>query len=560
MEEKVDNKKKIIIISSVIGALTAIIVAVVLIIIFAHGGSDEVSKISINLSDASSLKTYTSDDYDSFKSDYDNNSLPAVYVTEFLFDGVGMYKTYDLDDFIEDGNDAKVKALSAQVFNISASGDFEFTGETTGGMIAVNTNNLNGDVNIILNGVKLDTDSKKIPAIYIYNKDITYDEHKVMIKTAEGTENYLEGGKFKKVSLVDKDSLADYADKYSGDASTWYQEYSNYYGVYTAEEIENILFAKVTADSEDLADGDPYYFYKGAGAISSDVDLYFEGTGILNVVSKNKEGIETKGNLSFVGGTGDYIINAEDDCLNTTTESTVSGAHNALYINVKSLRAIVSLEADEGDAIDSNGTLTIDGGNIIALAKPGADAGLDAEKGTYINGGTIIATGNMFDAISSESKQNFLALSFSEAVDINDVIRFTNSDGQETFVHETNRAYTNLVYSSSALVDGEYTLTKNDELMGYASTGNMGGMGPGGVGEPGEMGEPGERPDDMNQPGETPPEKPDGEMPGGASGEMPPEMPNGEIPGGINGAATNKTFTISGISNLFSGIAVYSGE
>ncbi|MDO4759785.1 MAG: carbohydrate-binding domain-containing protein [Candidatus Saccharibacteria bacterium] len=550
MEEKVDNKKKIIIISSIVGVLTAIIVAVVLTIIFARGGSDDANKISINLGDTSSLKTYTSDDFDSFKSDYNNNSLPAVYVTEFLFDGVGMYKTYDLDDFIEDGNDAKVKALSAQVFNISASGDFEFTGEITGGMIAVNTNNLKGDINIILNGVKIDTDSKKIPAVYVYNKDITYDEHKVTIKTAEGTENYLEGGKFKKVSLVDKDSLANYADKYSGDANTWYQEYSNYYGVYTAEEIENILFAKATADSEDLADGDPYYFYKGAGAISSDIDLYFEGTGILNVVSKNKEGIETKGNLSFTGGTGDYIINAEDDCLNTTTKSTVSGAHNALYINVKSLRAIVSLEADEGDAIDSNGTLTIDGGNIVALAKPGADAGLDSEKGTYINGGTIIATGNMFDAISSESKQNFLALSFSEAVDINDVIRFTNSDGQEIFVHETNRAYTNLVYSSSALIDGEYTLTKNDELMGYASTGNMGGMG-----QPG--GEPGGMPGEMGEPGETPPEMPDGEMPGGVSG-TPPEMPGGEMPGDANGAATNKTFTISGISNLFSGVAVYS--
>ena len=544
MEEKVDNKKKIIIISSIIGVLTAIIVAVVLTIIFARGGSDDADKISINLGDTSSLKTYTSDDYDSFKSDYDNNSLPAVYVTEFLFDGVGMYKTYDLDDFIEDGNDAKVKALSAQVFNISASGDFEFTGEITGGMIAVNTNNLKGDINIILNGVKLDTDSKKIPAVYVYNKDITYDEYKVTIKTAEGTENYLEGGKFKKVSLIDKNSLANYADKYSGDASAWYQEYSNYYGVYTAEEIENILFAKVAADSEDLADGDPYYFYKGAGAISSDIDLYFEGKGILNVVSKNKEGIETKGSLSFIGGTGDYIINAEDDCLNTTTKSTVSGAHNALYINVKSLKAIVSLEADEGDGIDSNGTLTIDGGKITAFAKPGADAGLDSEKGTYINGGTIIATGNMFDAISSESKQNFLALLFSEAVDINDVISFMNGDGQEIFIHETNRAYTNLVYSSDSLVDGDYTLTKNGELMGYASTGNMGGMGPGGMGEPGEM--PG---------GEQPPEKPDGEMPGGASGEMPPEMP-----GDMNGAATNKTFTISGISNLFSGVAIYSGE
>lgn len=546
------EQKKKIIIGAVAGAVTCLLMIIILIIVL-NSGSTGSPKFSINLDDTSSLKTYAADDFDAFEFDYQNGTLPEVYVTEFLFDGVSTYKAPDLDDFIEDGNGAKIKTLSTTVFNINTSGEVEITGSITGGMIAVNSNNLDGDLKIILNGVSLDTDSKKIPAVYVYNKDITYDEHKVTIKTAEGTENYLEGGKFKKVSLVDKNSLADYASKYSGDASTWYQEYSNYYGVYTAEEIENILFAKVAADSEDLADGDPYYFYKGAGAISSDIDLYFEGTGILNVVSKNKEGIETKGSLSFTGGTGDYIINAEDDCLNTTTKSTVPGAHNALYINVKSLRAIVSLEADEGDAIDSNGTLTIDGGNIVALAKPGADAGLDSEKGTYINGGTIIATGNMFDAISSESKQNFLALSFSEAVDINDVIRFTNSDSQEIFVHETNRAYTNLVYSSSALVDGEYTLTKNDELMGYASTGNMGGMG-----QPG--GEPGGMPGEMGQPGETPPEKPDGEMPGGASGEMPPEMPGGETPSGMNGAATNKTFTISGISNLFSGVAVYSEE
>lgn len=561
MEEKVNNKKKIIIISSIIGALTAIIVAVVLTIVFARGGSNDTNKISINLGDTSNLKTYTSDDYDSFKSDYNNNSLPAVYVTEFLFDGVGMYKTYDLDDFIEDGNDAKVEALSATVFNVNTTGDVEISGEITGGMIAVNTNNLNGDVNIILNGVKLDTDSKKIPAVYVYNKDITYDEHKVTIKTADGTENYLEGGKFKKVSLIDKNSLADYASKYSGDASTWYQEYSNYYGVYTAEEIENILFARVTADSEDLADGDPYYFYKGAGAISSDIDLYFEGQGYLEVTSKNKEGIEAKGSLSFTGGTGDYIINAEDDCLNTTTKSTVSGAHNALYINVKSLRAIVSLEADEGDAIDSNGTLTIDGGNIVALAKPGADAGLDSEKGTYINGGTILAAGNMFDAISGESKQAFIGLLFGETVSEGDVVVLTSSDGAEIFSHTTDRAYTNLVYSSANLVNGDYALTKNGVLMGYASTGNMGGMG-----QPG--GQPGEMPD-----GEAP-EMPNGEAPNGQPGEA-PEMPADDTSfsggdmnmGGMDmsgmdmgGAATNKTFVISGISNLFSGVATYSGE
>ena len=38
---------------------------------------------------------------------------------------------------------------------------------------------------------------------------------------------------------------------------------------YANEEVNNILFAKVEADSEDLNDGDPYYFYKASGAISS---------------------------------------------------------------------------------------------------------------------------------------------------------------------------------------------------------------------------------------------------------------------------------------------------
>ena len=579
------NKKLIIGVVSA-GAVFVIALITTLILVLTH----RVPKISFSLNDID-IKTYTAEDFDTFKTDYENKNLPEVYVTEFLFDGVGMYKTYDLDDFIEDGNDTKVKALSAKVFNINTVGDVEISGELTGGMIAVDTNDLKGDLNIILNSVKLDTDSKKIPAIYVYNKDITYDTYKVTIKTAEGTENYLEGGKFKKVSLVDKDSLSDYKEKYSGDAATWYADYTNYYGVYTSDEIEKILFAKVQADQEDLQDGDPYYFYKGAGAISSDVDLYFDGKGLLEVVSKNKEGIETKGSLSFIGGTGDYVISAEDDCLNTTTKATVEGAHNALLIDVKSLKAVVSLDADEGDAIDSNGTLTINGGEIIAIAKPGADAGLDSEKGTYINGGTIIATGDMFDAISSDSTQRFLGLSFSGSVQAGDVVKFINSDGTEVFSHTTDRSYTNLVYSSDKLAEGDYTLMKNDVLFGYSKTGsnNLGGQPqgmPGGempngeapTGERPEMpegeapnGEPPAKPEGEDQGSEPPakpegevsnddrPEMPNGEAPNGERPEMPNgEMPNGEIPGMTS--AANKTFAISGISNLFSGVAAYVEE
>jgi len=100
-------------------------------------------------------------------------------------------------------------------------------------------------------------------------------------------------------------------------------------------QIKKILFATVNADNEDLSDGDPVNYYKASGAISSDIDLYFEGTGYLEVTSKNKEGVETKGNLTFSGGTGDYVINAQDDCLNTTTDSKeINNARNTLTIDV----------------------------------------------------------------------------------------------------------------------------------------------------------------------------------------------------------------------------------
>ena len=326
---------------------------------------------------------------------YNSNNLPSVYITDFLYDGVSSVKTPDLDDFIDNNsNDTKINTLEIKVININTTGNIEFSGSIKGVMIGVNTNNVNGNINIILNNASIDTDSKKAPAIYVYNKDKNYTDCIVTIKTLSGTKNYIEGGKLKKVSLIGSDELSNYSSYYSNDSLSNYNKYTSYYGIYTSEQIKNILFATVQADSEDLQDGDPYYFYKASGAISSDIDLYFEGEGYLSVTSKNKEGIETKGNLTFAGGTGDYEIVAQDDCLNTTTANS-NGAivRNDLTIDVNSLLAYVDTEADEGDAIDSNGKLIINGGTIYAFAHPSsADAGLDSVIGTYINGGTVIAT------------------------------------------------------------------------------------------------------------------------------------------------------------------------
>ena len=416
------------------------------------------------------ITEYTS--LEEFLAVYKANNLPDIYITNFLFDGVSSVKTPDLDDFIENGsNDTKIKTLEITVINVNMTGDIEFSGEIKGAMIGVDTNNKKGNINLILNNVTLDTDSKKAPAIYVYNKDKNYTDCKVTINALKGTKNYLEGGKLKKVSLLGSDELSKYTSYYSGDSLNNYNNYTAYYGIYTSEEISNILFATVTADNEDLQDGDPYYFYKASGAISSDIDLYFQGEGYLKVTSKNKEGIETKGNLTFSGGTGDYEIIAEDDCLNTTTANG-NNVRNDLTIDVNSLLAMVSEDADEGDAIDSNGKLIINGGTIYAIAHPSSpDAGLDSGNGTYINGGVVIASGNMVDEISSDSKQKYLYANFNQQISAGTLIVIKDQNDEIITAFKTDRTIGNLVYSSPKLNYQSYKVYTGGEIDGEETNG-----------------------------------------------------------------------------------------
>ena len=145
--------------------------------------------------------------------------------------------------------------------------------------------------------------------------------------------------------------------------------------------------------------------------------------------------------------------------------------HNDILIDVSSLLASVSFDADEGDAIDSNGTLTINGGKIFAFANPNSgDAGLDSQNGTYINGGTIIATGNMSDAISNESKQNYLFASF-QTVNADTLITIKDQDDKIITAFQTGRKIQNLFYSSSDLKAKSYKLYTGGTIEGEEENG-----------------------------------------------------------------------------------------
>ena len=213
------NKYRII---SIISLVLAIIIVIMLVtkLVIKNLNSESIKVDLTNLTyaekkESTSIKTYNDDNYLEFLSDYSNNNLPSIYVTTFLFDGVGKYKPYDLDDFTEEGNDTSIDPLEITAININTTGDIELSGELVGGMLAINTNNIKDDINILLNNVKIDTDSKKVPVVYVYNKDITYTDNKVTIKALKDSKNYLEGGKLKKVSLLPSDNLTEYTSRYS---------------------------------------------------------------------------------------------------------------------------------------------------------------------------------------------------------------------------------------------------------------------------------------------------------------------------------------------------------
>ena len=309
------------------------------------------------------------------------------------------------------------------------------------------------------------------------------------------------------------------------------------------------------------------------GALYSYRSMNIEGdSGVLNITS-GFEGMNSELHLTINGG--NVNINSQDDGINVNEDGvsvlTVSGGNLHICAGLGS----------EGDGIDSNGYLVINGGTVISAANPGADSGMDSDKGSYVFGGTVVSLGSTMDWAKSDSStaQAILNMRFASSQSADEAIIITDKDDKVIFAYDpdkdeamgkNSRTYSGAVLSSPALkvgdtvriyvggnVEGEEqngvydasTVKNFDGAARQCYSGNaVGGFGGGGQRpdfEGGEFG--GERP-----------EMPEGQRPDmqgdGDFGGQRPQM--GDF-SQQNGAATctyTNEFTLSETVNAFSGV------
>ena len=120
-----------------------------------------------------------------------------------------------------------------------------------------------------------------------------------------------------------------------------------------------------------------------------------------------------------------------------------------------------------GDGVDSNGNLTINGGEVyIDGPSDGGNSAIDYgdNAAAYINGGTVVAVGSsdMVEAFDDSSEQAVMSVSVS-AGSAGDEIKLLDSDGNELISFTAAKTYDAVIISTADLAQGEtYTLVTGD--------------------------------------------------------------------------------------------------
>lgn len=120
--------------------------------------------------------------------------------------------------------------------------------------------------------------------------------------------------------------------------------------------------------------------YANPKALSAEGNLYVYG-GDINIYTENDggEGLESKDTVYIKDG--NIIIDTYDDAINGKSHIQIDGG--ILYANSRG-----------NDAVDSNGTITINGGFMVASGQTAPEGAFDCDNNTFkVTGGTVVGVG-----------------------------------------------------------------------------------------------------------------------------------------------------------------------
>ena len=451
----------------------------------------------------------------------------AVYVAnDIVFYLEGQDFTYGEGEAEDEHSQAEADAHT--VVHITKPGNYVLSGKLSAGQIAVDLGkdakkDSEAVVTLILNGA--DITCSVAPGVIFYNVYECGDDD---------AEN----------ATKDVDTSAAGANVIIADSSV-----NSVNGSYVARIYESVELNEAgteVIDSKKLHKYDAAFYSKRSMNITGEE----KGSGVLNIQAEN-EGLDSELHLTLNGGI--ININSGNDGINTNEDGvSVTTVNNGI------LNIVVNGSTGEGDGIDSNGWLVINGGIVTAAACGfSMDAGIDSDMGIHINGGTVFASGNMLDSIA-DSKQTYAVFSATNTIKAGSEVRLMREDKDNVAGSSIANDCTYLLISSPDLKEGTYTLYNDNEKLAVAEmSGGMFGMPGGGMFNPGggmpefEGGE---------FPGGEMPEFKDGEFPGfedggmpqRPEGNMPPDFGGFEFPGGsMDEAEAAEEFAIKEGANMF---------
>lgn len=160
--------------------------------------------------------------------------------------------------------------------------------------------------------------------------------------------------------------------------------------------------------------------------------------------------------------TGNITVAAQkSDSTSDTAQDTDAASEDEMWMVING--GYVHVLAG-GDGLDSNGDLTINGGEVyVDGPSDNGNSAIDyGEKSSfYINGGTVVAVGSsgMAEDVSSDSKQQVAFVKLDSQADAGDVT-LKDADGNEIISYTAQKKYDCVIISTADLKAGQiYTLS-----------------------------------------------------------------------------------------------------